>query len=447
MNDQTFNDPKDIVKKLTFELYQGGEIKAAKELAKAIVKYENDLNIILLLAKIHHDDKEFSESLRALDFVIEKTGDKELLPNKAKCLYYLRRVDESEKILESIKNKSYDNKIDLSLYKNARGDFISSFKILKSLPQTDHVCFNSGWHYFQVNQFKEGFKNLVRGANLRVWGNEWELESKGITKEYCWDGKEKVDTLCYYLEGGIGDQFIFLRYTQLVKDYCDEIKIFASKSIVKFLKECGYENVYSHSEVMNEAWDKYVPSMSAPYILDLEHPCQGIENQNYLKKKSKLVPELDKIANGKKKICIRWRGNPDFEHEQFRTVPIEKLLTLDKYGQLFSLQIEDSDLPKNANVWDLSHLIDSWSDTYDILEETDLVVTSCTAVAHLAAVMGKKVIVIVPLVPYIIWASDEIKWYGDNVAIVRQTEYNNWDGAIENLHKLLTDEKSNFYIL
>ncbi|MBM3207925.1 MAG: glycosyltransferase family 9 protein [Chlamydiae bacterium] len=447
MKDQTSNDQKEIVKKLAFELYQNGEIKAAKELAKSIVKYENDFSIILLLARIHHDEKEFQDSLRALDFLLSHVEDDNLLSNKAKCLYYLKKANESQKILESLSEQNDDTKIDLSLYKNAQGDFKSSFEILKTLPQTDHVCFNSGWHYLQENKFKEGFKNLVRGANLRVWGNEWELERQGITKENRWDGKEKVDTLCYYLEGGIGDQFIFLRYTQIVEKYCDEILLFASKPIVNFLKECGYKNVYPHTEVMTHAWDKYVPSMSAPYILELEDPCQGIYNLNYLKKKSNPVPELNKIANGKKKICIRWKGNPEFEHEQFRTVPVEKLLSLEKYGQLFSLQIEDSDLPKNANVWDLSHLINSWSDTYDILQDADLIVTSCTAVAHLAAIMGKKVIVIVPLVPYVIWASDEINWYGDNVAIVRQTQYNSWDSAIQNLHKLLTDEKGNFYIL
>jgi ADP-heptose:LPS heptosyltransferase len=61
---------------------------------------------------------------------------------------------------------------------------------------------------------------------------------------------------------------------------------------------------------------------------------------------------------------------------------------------LFSIQLEDSDLPKNANVWDLSHLIHSWSDTYDIFAESDLVITSCTATAHLAGAMGTQVIVL-----------------------------------------------------
>ena len=103
---------------------------------------------------------------------------------------------------------------------------------------------------------------------------------------------------------------------------------------------------------------------------------------------------MNEVAKGRKKICIRWKGNPQFEHDQFRSVPIEKLLGLDKFGQLFSLQIEDSDLPKNAPVWDLSHLTHDWNDTYDVFAESGLIITSCTAIAHLAGAMGRKVIVL-----------------------------------------------------
>ena len=40
------------------------------------------------------------------------------------------------------------------------------------------------------------------------------------------------------------------------------------------------------------------------------------------------------------------------------------MLDLEKFGQLFSVQLEDSDIPKNANVWDLAPSIKSWNDTY-----------------------------------------------------------------------------------
>ena len=236
----------------------------------------------------------------------------------------------------------------------------------------------------------------------------------------------------------MGDGMIFVRYVENFKKYCKTVKIFAPKSLIPLLEECGYENVYTPEYITKTGWDKYVPAMSAPYFLGLNHPREGVTFP-YLKRKANPVDEMNRIANGKKKICIRWRGNPQFEHEQFRSVPVEGLLGLEKYGQLFSLQIEDSNLPKNANVWDLSHLIHDWCDTYDVIAESDLVVTSCTAVAHLAGAMGAKVVVLPPLVPYITWNVKENTWYPDNVVVIQQMEYNGWDKTIEKLHDFMKD--------
>ena len=70
-------------------------------------------------------------------------------------------------------------------------------------------------------------------------------------------------------------------------------------------------------------------------------------------------------------------------------------------------------------------------------------ITSCTATAHLAGAMGAKVIVLPPLVPYITWASDTMHWYPDNVVVLRQMEYNNWDKTIEKLYSIVEHELSN----
>ena len=64
----------------------------------------------------------------------------------------------------------------------------------------------------------------------------------------------------------------------------------------------------------------------------------------------------------------------------------------------------------------------------------DLLVTSCTSTAHLAGAMGTNVIVLVPLVPYFVWASDTMPWYPKNVIVIRQTKYNDWSEAIERLY-------------
>ena len=110
---------------------------------------------------------------------------------------------------------------------------------------------------------------------------------------------------------------------------------------------------------------------------------------------------------------------------------------MSKFGQLFSVQLEQGHIPKNADVWDLAPIIKSWSDTYDIFEESDLIITSCTATAHLAGAMGARVIVLPPINPYITWNTKNLRWYPDNVVVLRQMEYNNWDKTIDKLYEIM----------
>ena len=427
-----------MIPQLINELYDAKEFAAAQKLAIAYLNHEEDEQILGLLSGTYYEDKKFDKTLECLDKLPETPH---LLVNKASCLYFLHRAPEAEEIMRSLPTFDDGHKIDLSLYLNAQGKFDKSREILAPIADTNaRASFNYGWYLLAEDKLQEGYKYIRAGASdeLRVWGHEWILRKDyNIGEQYRWNG-ETVDTIAFYLEGGMGDGMIFVRYVENFKKYCKTVKIFAPKSLIPLLEECGYENVYTPEYITKTGWDKYVPAMSAPYFLGLNHPREGVTFP-YLKRKANPVDEMNRIANGKKKICIRWRGNPQFEHEQFRSVPVEGLLGLEKYGQLFSLQIEDSNLPKNANVWDLSHLIHDWRDTYDVIAESDLVVTSCTAVAHLAGAMGAKVVVLPPLVPYITWNVKENTWYPDNVVVIQQMEYNGWDKTIEKLHDFMKD--------
>jgi hypothetical protein len=427
-----------MIPQLINELYDAKEFAAVQKLAIAYLNYEEDDQILGLLAGTYYEDKKFDKTLECLDKLPETPY---LLINKASCLYFLHRAPEAEEIMRSLSTLDDGHKIDLSLYLNAQGKFDESREVLAPIADTNvRASFNYGWYLLAEDKLQEGYKYIRAGAidELRVWGHEWILRKDyNIGEQYRWNG-ETVDTIAFYLEGGMGDGMIFVRYVENFKKYCKTVKIFAPKSLIPLLEECGYENVYTPEYITKTGWDKYVPAMSAPYFLGLNHPREGVTFP-YLKRKANPVDEMNRIANGKKKICIRWRGNPQFEHEQFRSVPVEGLLGLEKYGQLFSLQIEDSNLPKNANVWDLSHLIHDWRDTYDVIAESDLVVTSCTAVAHLAGAMGAKVVVLPPLVPYITWNVKENTWYPDNVVVIQQMEYNGWDKTIEKLHDFMKD--------
>ena len=127
-------------------------------------------------------------------------------------------------------------------------------------------------------------------------------------------------------------------------------------------------------------------------------------------------------------IGVRWQGGKLFEHDQKRTLPIKQLHAKlsDLGGRLFSLQ-KESDDPCPDGMRDLRQGLESWEDTVAIISLLDCVFTSCTAVAHIAGALGVPVYVMVPIVPYFIWAEEgrKSKWY-DSARVFRQESGDSW---------------------
>jgi hypothetical protein len=175
--------------------------------------------------------------------------------------------------------------------------------------------------------------------------------------------------------------------------------------------------------------------MTLPAIAGIQNPKQFVQFP-YIQSFAEpyITKQLDSVANGRKKIGVRFYGNKEFEHDQFRSPPRDALMALSKYGQLFSLQIDEDE----ATIPNCKHLIKDWQDTYSVFKSLDVLVTSCTSTAHLAGAMGIRAFVLVPLVPYFVWASDDMPWYNDNITVIRQTKYNDWSEAVERLHNELS---------
>lgn len=378
-------------------------------------------------AKFFFDNKQFD---KALELLQRPDLPKELLGNLAKCYYYTRQADKALEIMLSL-DKDHNTWIDTALYHNALGHTEQSHEIYQTLDPTDaKVRFNMGYHLLQNNRFLEGFQHLESGIELRSWGSEYILQEKQIIdRSKRWQG-QPTGILAMVLEGGLGDEIIFLRWANYLKTKCSVLKIFCHRSLLRILTNSGYD--CEPIELLHSFnYDHYCPAMSLPSIASIQSPKQYVTFP-YIQSFTEpfITKQLDKVADGRKKIGIKWFGNPEFEHDQFRTVPSQALKALSKYGQLFSLQFEDND-PSIPNCKDL---IKDWQDTYSVFKSLDLVVTSCTSVAHFAGAIGIKTIVLVPLVPYFTWSSNDTKWYPDNVEVIRQTRYNDWSEAIERLN-------------
>jgi tetratricopeptide (TPR) repeat protein len=390
-----------------------------------------DIQLINNLAKTHFDNKEFDKALNLLN----RPGlPKELLPNLAKCYYYTSQADKALEVVLPLE-KDQNLWIDTALYYNAIGDHQKAFEIYKTLDQSDpKVQFNIGWHYLRNNEFLKGFNHIQHGDKCRAWGHEYIHLEKGIlNRAKRWEGQQ-TNHLVLILEGGLGDEMIFLRWADYLKTKCNRLTIVCNHNLLRLFTNSGYDCV-PHQLLGSFDYDHYCPAMTLPAIANIEHPMHHVKfpyiesfAERYISK------QINMIASNRMKIGVKFYGNKEFEHDQFRTPPKENLMALSKYGQLFSLQIEEDD----GIIPNCKHLIKDWQDTYSVFKSLDVLVTSCTSTAHLAGAMGIKVIVLVPLVPYFVWASDNMPWYNDNVVVIRQTKYNDWTDAMEKLDNELS---------
>ena len=326
--------------------------------------------------------------------------------------------------------------IDQELNLMIRGRFKEAWKLAEELealdPDEPKAKFNRGWFLINQGKLQEGFKCLENGRALNVYGG-----GKINTTKPIWDQSDlKGKTVILSMECGFGDQIIYARFaTEIWKRGGTCIMCCEGSLHPLFLRIPGVKECITLDQVSRTYHDFWIPGFSASWLFG--HEFDTLPNDPYIFPKNESVDLWKTMLNTDKvKVGIRWSGSPLFEHQQFRIFPAQKLIDLHKdfsHIQFYSLQ-RDTDvkeLPEEIN--DLQHLIISWEDTAACIANLDLVITSCTSIAHLASAMGKPTWVIVPILPYHVWAygGDHSPWYQKTTRVFRQTVFGDWTNTFQ----------------
>jgi hypothetical protein len=334
--------------------------------------------------------------------------------------------------------------IDQQLNLMIRGQVDAAWKISEQLQrETPHDLrhqFNRGWFLLNQGKFQEGFQLLEAGRFLNTYGGR-QLP----TKKPIWDGSDLTNKkVIINLEGGFGDCMIFARFAKEIKKRggtCIFVGAPELKSL--FLRIEGVSDYITTNDVSHVPHDFWIPSFSCSWLFG--HDKDTLPNMPYLSAYGPSVEIWKNIIQSKKlKVGIRWSGSPTFEHQQFRIFPPEPLIALRKYTdiQLYSFQRDNDIRELPDDVVDLQHLLLSWEDTAAAIENLDLMITSCTSIAHLSAAMGKRTWIIVPILPYHVWAygGDHSPWYQRSTKIYRQTTFGNWDAPFAKIEQDLVTQ-------
>lgn len=253
-----------------------------------------------------------------------------------------------------------------------------------------------------------------------------------------WTGSVQPGKIIYVEgEGGIGDELINIRFFKNIVSLGMKPVLYSSWSqyredTVTLFRRHGYEVITeSYSIDRRQLW---APMMSLPAYLNLNE--SNLWNGTYL---TPLRQDKNKLSSNKFKIGIKCSGNPYFTQDEYRKIPIDKMLEyLPKNAEVYYIDKE----PANSDgVIDLSSRIQTWEDTLDFIDQMDCIVSSCTSLVHAAGAIGKTTFVVVPIAEYYIWSTSsrttKSPWYGDNFQVHKQQNVANWDEPLYNVKQEL----------
>jgi len=322
--------------------------------------------------------------------------------------------------------------LDLALEAGLHGDFVTAEKILRYEyridPKNNRAAFNLGWYEMRKGNLQKGHRFLDCGREEEIFGNRHIGTTIPI-----WNGQRDV-TVLLEMEGGIGDQFHCVRYCKnLVEDYGCKVIVSGSAPILSVIRDVAGV----HMSVMHEAsllidFDYWLPSMSAPISLKLEY--SDVSGESY-------IPRLGEPTS---KIGVKWSGNPMFEHEQHRLFPPQLMFDAVKDEDCICLQKEDEKTDGLTPIpeWMEQPSLATWKDTQLAISRCELVITSCTGVAHLSAAMGVETWIVVPMLAYYLWAKPgKITEHYNSVKLYRQEEYGNWRAPFERIKQDLISRR------
>ena len=334
------------------------------------------------------------------------------------------------------------HKLDIMLAQGLIGNLDVAKKLGDELaieePKNHRAAFNRGWYAIRDGHLLDGMKLIDRGRIEGVFGNP-----KPNVPTDQWNG-ESGGTVLLNLEGGLGDQIHSARFAKDIAARGNQVIVACSGSLAQLVRQIeGVTAVIQHEAAFGVVHDYWVPGMSA--LIPLQYQFADIKGSAYIPK-----PQVER--GSKFRVGLRWQGNPQFEHEQHRQFPAELMFNVVKGADAEFISLQRDDGAEHRPEWVKEVCLDTWLDTAEAVASCDLVITSCTSIAHLSGAMGVPTWILVPILPYYLWAKpgSSTEWY-DSVKLFRQTTYGDWTAPFgqikQNLNEVIQNANSKIRVL
>ena len=336
-------------------------------------------------------------------------------------------------------------------------------------------CFNKAIELKPDNpsaHLNSSLAKLLCGDYKNGWDEyEWRLKqgerpSKLYALPNCseWHGEplDRGTKLLLVTEQGLGDILHFMRYVLVLQEKHIHVSLCAPQRLHPLILASGIDTSPLTPEEANKIKiGKWVPLLSVPKHLKVSRD-NPIITKPYISSTNELNNKWEGIfaSGGRPVIGINWRGNREDVSKQGRDIPIHfiKKILAACGGHFLCLQ-------RGANRQEIEHIMTGWDANLrqseilqiadsdkpeDFLEyaaivaSCDLVISTGSTVAHLAAGIGIPTWVLLPKVPDWRWGleGDTSFWY-PTMRVFRQIERGNWNEVIERVAEALQEKFRN----
>ncbi|MEM7060693.1 MAG: tetratricopeptide repeat protein [Pseudomonadota bacterium] len=285
-----------------------------------------------------------------------------------------------------------------------------------------------------LGNYAEGFRDF----EARYSGDEVSLPKDVPWTRWMGEDLEGKQILILP-EQGFGDAILMSRFLPGLKQRGAEVAMVVKKPLQRLLAKLdGLDHVLAGAS-KSHPFDYYTPNMSLPHLVGMPKdgppPLPKLTIPEDSRKRAKQAVNAFKNHF---KIGIVWTGSLTYRANHRRSTGPESFLGLASVPgvQLFSLYKGDAhkdfvESGMNGLILDTCGRDRDFADTAAVIDEMDLMITTDTAVVHVAASLGKPIWNMLTWEGFWLYGNgDTTPWY-PSMRIFRQSTNGEWDDVFQ----------------
>ena len=285
-------------------------------------------------------------------------------------------------------------------------------------------------------------------ASGRMSAETWELyearlrlhvASRPLAERGRWAGEDVAGkTVLLHCEQGFGDTIQFLRYAGLVRARGARVVLVVQPELLRLLQGHPDADAVLAAGAALPEHDVFCPLLSLPRAFGTTLATIP-SGKPYITPDPDLVQRWRHPATTAVKVGLAWAGSTAFVHDRARSIPLALLAPLATVPgvELHSLQRPAGAAAAFPMVDRMADAAD-FADTAALIAGLDLVISIDSAVAHLAAAMGKEVWLLSRFKGCWRWLRnrEDSPWY-PTMRVFGQSAPGDWSGVIDQVREAL----------